>query len=259
MPIPNTPVVNAGLKYVNGLNLDYVSAKVLNVAVGAARDHLNIDDIILEEAVDDSGTGLGYGAQINGLVVGANGCDQAVLANSSMYAVYVIADSTKYEPVACLLSLASNAAPYLPFRYDSYRRIGYVLTDGSANLRAWDQRGDGESRWMWYRASVATDVTSGSSATFAAVNVSGSIPAGGKVGIFKCTYTPTAANDELALRSGDSSTDEGQAVASGAAAGVVEVVMLQCPVGATLASGVDYKVTGSGVAVNVQGYVDVLA
>lgn len=246
-----SPIVNAGLKYVNGLNLSFTSARVIAMAAGAARNSSNENDIVLSAAV-----------AINAAVDGANGLDSGALAANAMYAVYVIGDSTGYNDAAGLMSLASNSAPSLPSGYDMYRRVGYVLANAVAapntDLLAFDQKGNGEVRDVWYRASIATDITAGSSATFAAVDISASVPSGGKVVLCKCTFTPTGANDELALRSGDSSTDEGQAVASGSAAGVVKIDMLSCPVGATLASGIDYKVTGSAVAINVQGYSDVL-
>ena len=109
--MPNEPIVNAGLKYVNGLELVKTAAKVVNVLPGAARSSGNVNDIILQEAVDVNGDGLGYAVQINGAVVGANGCDQAVLAASSFYAVYLISDSTKKVNPAALLSLATNCCP----------------------------------------------------------------------------------------------------------------------------------------------------
>lgn len=245
----NNPIVNARVKYCNGLNISWASATTIGVAAGACSNSDNVNDIVLSSAV-----------VINGAANSAvNRLDSGSLANNTLYAVYAIADSTGYATAGALLSLASNSAPSLPYEYDMYRRIGYVRTDGSAQFLAFDQRGDGLMRAMWYRASIATDITSGSSATFAAVDVSGSIPAGGKVGIFKVTFTPTGADDPCELRCGDSSTDNGQAILSGSAAGVVKIGNLECPIGAALASGVDYKVTGSAVAINVQGYYDVLA
>lgn len=246
----NSPIVNARVKYCNGLNLSWVSGGLtLGVAAGACSNSSNVNDIALDAAVV-------LNSAVSGVV---NGMDTGSLGNNTIYAVYAIADSTGYNAAGSLLSLASNSVPALPYNYDLYRRIGYVRTDGSAQFLAFDQRGDGLVRAMWYRASIATDITAGSSATFAAVDVSGSIPAGGKVGIFKVTFTPTGADDPCELRSGDSAVDDGQAVLSGSAAGVVKIGNLECPIGATLASGVDYKVTGSAVAVNVQGYYDVLA
>lgn len=246
---PLTPVVNAGLYYINGLNISNDSTtpdEIVNISAGSARDYLNINDIQVTSALSVDITNSG-----------ANGLDNGSVAADTFYAVHVIADSRGYQSVAGLLS-TSATDPTLPAGYDMFRRVGYVLTDSSSDILIFDQRGSGAERHMVYRASIATDITSGSSATFAAVDVSGSIPKASVMGLFKVTFTPTGADDLCELRCGDSSTDNGQAVLSGSAAGVVKIGNLSCPVGATLASGVDYKVTGSAVAINVQGYIDEL-
>ena len=247
----NVPIVNAGLKYVNGLNLsnDAVAPDtIINIAAGSARDSTNVNDIVLAAAVD-----------VDGGVVGAGGVDLAVIVLDSLYAVHVIGDSTKYKDAAGILSL-DHDKPTLPRGYDMWRRVGSVLTDGAADWLLFDQRGMGSDREMWYRASVASDITAGASAAYAAVDISGSVPAQATDVNFACAFTPTAPNDELNLRNGDSAAaGDSQAVASGAVAAVVERTMLRCPCSATAASAVDYKVTGSAVALNVQSYVDQLA
>lgn len=153
--MPNYPIVNAGLKYVNNLDLSYLfsaSATQMTMAAGAARDVTNTNDIILSAP-----------ATINGLYVGANGCDTAVLAVSSMYAVYVIGDSTDHQPTAGLLSLVANATPYLPFGYDMYRIVGYVSTDASAHILQFWAYGHGDERTFYY--DVPLTVLSGGSET----------------------------------------------------------------------------------------------
>lgn len=244
----NVPIVNAGLKYVNGLQISNNATtpdEIVDIAAGACRDSSNVWDIVVDSALN-----------VNIAVNGANGLDVGSAANATLYAVFVIADSSKYNDPAGLLS--ASATPALPAGYDVYRRVGWVRTDGSADLLVFDQAGDGNNRNMYYRASIATDITAGASATFAAVDLSGSVPSTAVELIAKCTFTPTGADDPLELRNGDSAVDEGQAIESGSAAGVVKICNLRCPIGATVASGVDYKVTGSAVAINVQGYVDQL-
>lgn len=241
------PIVNASLYYLNGLQIsnDVVNPdEIVSIEAGRARDSGNENDIILSAAVD-----------VDISESGAGGLDTGSVAASTFYAVYVIGDSTEYSSPAGILS-ADLDEPLLPNGYDMYRRVGYVLTDGSSDILPFDQLGSGNDRYMYYRASIATDITAGSSAVFAAVDVSDSIPVGDCIGIFKVTFTPTGADDPCELRSGDSATDNGQAIMSGSAAGVVKIGNMMCPVGATLASGVDYKVTGSNTAINVQGYID---
>lgn len=249
MATPNIPVVNAGELYVTGLRLTNDSTApntTVNIATGQARDSTNANDIVVSTATSCVITSSGAG-----------GLDTGTVAANTFYAVYILGDSTGYNDPIGMFSLSATS-PVLPGGYDMFRRVGYALTDGSSHILAFDQTGSGKDRPMVYRASIATDITNGSSATFAAVDVSDSIPKAGVMGIFKFTFTPTGANDEAALRSGNSATDEGQAVMNGVAAGVVTIGMLYCPVGSTLASGVDYKVTGASTAINVQGYVDEL-
>ncbi len=267
--LPNSPIVNLGNLYVNGMALSYSTTTAIIVGVGQCRDSTDTVDIIMGGNVLVSTTNPS-GAQgtnnpvtvssavtVSTAINGAGGIDAGTLANDTFYDVYAIGDSRGFNNGSALLTLASNSSPSLPLGYDSYRRIGTILS-GTAVVLPFDQRGVGLERTMVYRASIATDITAGSSATFTAVDVSDSIPNVSVTGIFKVHFTPTAADDELALRCGDSSTDEGQAVASGSVAAVVTAAMLTCPIGATLASGIDYKVTGSAVAINVQGYVDQL-
>lgn len=288
-PKPNTAVWNLGNLYIQGLLMTYATATTFTVAQGQARDSTNLNDIVLARPPLNNGTAVTTAFTLSSAVNGAGGLDQGTIANNKLYAVYVIASSMNsainlppspiftqtvppfaspspttpvtqdgYYVQANVLISTSFTNPLLPYGFDMFRRIGAVLTNGSAEFISFDQRGSDSERTMYYRASVATDITAGSSATFAAVDLSGLAPPFASEAIFKCTYTPTAANDELALRSGDSAVDEGQAVVSGSVAGVVTIATLTCPYSATVASGVDYKVTGSATAINVQGYVDLL-
>lgn len=168
MTIPNNPIVNAGLLYVNGLQIantsPNVASKKLILVAGMARDVNNIDDIILSSNV-----------VIDGTQVNANGVDVAPLVASTFYAVYVIGDSTGYKSTAGLLSLATNITPYLPVGYDMYRRIGWVLTDGSANIVQFAQEGVNENR-IYYYVTSRNVLIGGSSTTYAAIDLSGAIP-----------------------------------------------------------------------------------
>jgi hypothetical protein len=60
---------------------------------------------------------------------GVNGLDQGSISLSTMYAVYMIADSRYYLPTACIATLSSNVLPLIPKGYDSYRLIGFWGTD----------------------------------------------------------------------------------------------------------------------------------
>ncbi len=140
----NTPIVNARIAYVNGLQLAWVSTTTFTMAAGAASNSNDINDIILPALVTNTITS-----------VGPNGVDIAAAVASSFYAVYVIGDSTGYQPTASLISL-NLSTPSLPFDYDMYRRVGFILTDGSAHVLKFWQYGNGGSKDMWYDTPIAT-------------------------------------------------------------------------------------------------------
>lgn len=180
--MPNYPIVNAGLKYANGLQLTRTGNKTITMASGAARNSTNVNDIVLSSTVT-----------IDGSTVGANGVDVAVIVLSSFYAVYVIADSTEYNDTAGLLSLSSTA-PSLPAGYDMFRRVGYILTDGSANILQFWQYGIDETRWMYYDVGIS-ELSGGSATTFTAVDLATSVPPLATQVILDAVYTPNGATD----------------------------------------------------------------
>ncbi len=241
-----TPIVNAGLKYINGLNLTLTSDEIVAIAAGACRDSTNTNDIVVDSAL-----------AVSNIISGAGGLDTGTVANDTFYAVFVIGDSTKYNDPVGLLS-TSATAPTLPFGYDMFRRVGWVKTDATADFLEFRQRGASNDRWMWYDVAIATDITAGNSATFAAVDLSGGLPSltvATEVNLL-CLFTPTAGDDTLEIRPGSSSASAGYVRASGAVAAVVETTNLVCPTDIT--TGVDYKVTGSAVALSVAAYLDQL-
>ncbi len=109
MRLPNSPIVNAGMRYFNGLALDflvipsvpvsnYVAGTSFIVQPGQARDSTNTNDIFLPQSFVNGVpyvlNGVSVGAIVNGLEVGANGVDLAPLVANSLYGVYVIGSST---------------------------------------------------------------------------------------------------------------------------------------------------------------------
>ncbi len=178
----NVPIINARTKYVNGLALAYATTTTITMAAGAASDSTNVDDIVLSESVTNTITS-----------VGANGVDIAVAILDKFYAVYVIGDSTGYRDTASLLSLSSTA-PSLPFGYDMFRRVGYVLTDGSAHVLKFYQYGLNEDRVMYYDVGIS-ELSGGSSATFAAIDLATSVPPIKCQVILNLLFTPDGATE----------------------------------------------------------------
>jgi hypothetical protein len=247
MSNPNTPIVNAGLLYVNGLGIAKTAAKVISMATGASRDSTNTNDIILSSKLS-----------INGANVGVNGVDVAALIASSFYAVYIIGDSTNYEPVAGLLSLSSSS-PNLPGTYDMYRRVGWVLTDGSANILQFWQYGSGQGRMYYYDVGIS-ELSGGASTTFAAIDIATSVPPLATEVLFNITFTPDGAT-ELAefLPFGSSASNGIVRFGTGVAGAQVGMVTVPC----ALDSGVPkvlYKVaSGDTLTVLTAGYKDILS
>lgn len=261
-----TPAINARQYYINGLNLAWVSGTSITVSAGKCSNVTNLNDITvglpLNVAATSTGvlpvaTGTGT-VTINAATNGVAGLDIGALANNTFYAVYAIGDSTGVNPGSAILS-ATLTTPLMPFGYDMSKRIGYVKTSGAAAILAFRQEGASLDRWMWYDASIATSVTAGASATYAAVDASAAVPnAFGTIVNWSCVFTPTAAGNKLVLAPGTSTSANGYAQASGAVAAVVQTVNLICPTDSPLTQAIVYKVTGSAVAINVQGYLDQL-
>jgi hypothetical protein len=259
-----TPIVNAGLLYINGLELSYTSASTITVAAGQCRDYTNTNDInvglALNVAATQTGTepvAAGTGAVvISTAATGAAGLDTGAIAATTFYAVYAIGDSLGTNPGSAFIS-ANLTTPQLPQNYDMHKRIGYIKTDGSKNILAFRQVGSGADRWMWYDAAIATGVTAGSSSTYASVDCSASLPTSAPTMVnFYCVFSPTGTNDKLVLVPGTSTATLGYATLSGTGAAVTG--NLVCPTDSPNTDAVDYKVTGSSTAIDVAAYLDQL-
>ncbi len=267
----STPIVNARQAYINGLKLAYVSATTMTVTAGRCGNSTNANDISvglpLNVAATQTGTlpvAAGSGTvTINTALNGAGGLDTGAMANDTFYAVYAIGDSygsvNGYNAGSALIS-ANLTSPTLPVGYDMYFRIGFIKSNGSAQILPFRQDGCGLDRWMWYDAPIATDITAGSSATYAPVSCVASLPAATPTMVnFYCAFTPTAADDTLVLVPGTSTSTLGYATLSGSVAGVVVTGNLICPTDSPVTDAIDYKVTGSAVAISVSAYLDQLA
>ncbi len=263
----STPIVNARQAYINGLKLAYVSATTMTVTAGRCGNSTNINDISvglpLNVAATQTGelpVAAGTGTvTINTAATGAAGLDIGAMANDTFYAVYAIGDSYGNNPGSALIS-ANLTAPLLPAGYDMSFRIGFIKSNGSAQILPFRQDGCGLDRWMWYDAAIATSVTAGASATYAPVDASAGLPAATPTMVnWLCVFTPTAAADKLVLVPGTSTATAGYASASGSVAAVANTVNLICPTDAPVTDAIDYKVTGSAVAISVAAYLDQLA
>jgi len=185
MTIPNNPIVNSGLLYINGLQISDTTdsstlTKKLFLMPGMARNSTNIADITLSSTIT-----------MDGEQVGANGTDANPLIASTFYAVYVIGDSTGYKPTGGIFSLSPNA-PAIPAGYDMFRRIGWILTDSSANILPFWQYGNAQDRTYYYDNGINA-LVGGVSTTFVPVNLSPSVPPISTEVLFQVAYTASVA------------------------------------------------------------------
>ncbi len=241
---PTDPLAYPQYLSVNGMGLSYSSNVLLNVAAGTCADETGVNFITLASSVVIS-TGVN----------GVNGLDTGTVANNTLYAVYAIGSSYGTEASGCILS-TSAVGPAMPFNYDMYRRIGYVLTDGAAHILPFVQsvQGNATLRTMWYDAQISV-LSGGTSATFAAQSLAACVPAKATDVILNLALTPTGAGNTAALRPTGSSSTNGYVIISGAVSAVVQQEQVTVPCSA--AASIDYKVTGA-LTILVSAYVDQL-
>ena len=234
----NVPIENAGLYYLNGMELVYATTTTLTVLEGACRDSTNVNDIIAPSNIT-----------INTAVQGINGLDQGTLAASTGYSVFAMGDSTMNNPAGAVLSLGTSAPTAFPHGYDMYRLIGHQLTDGSAHLLPGIQTGRGQAR-IWTFDTLISLVAAGAATSFTSVPCGAFIPAGTAGRVFlQVNLTPAAAGHTVNLRRLGSSDATGSAYLSGQVASVVADSQMEVPVDST--ANFQYKVSNGSDAVTI--------
>lgn len=234
--IPVQPLFAANL---NGMQIYWTSTTAMGVKAGQCSNSTIENTIVL--AADTA---------FLTTQTGAGGLDQGTIAASTMYAVYAIGSSFGQADPSVTFS-TDFSAPLLPFNYDMYRLLGYVLTDGSSHFLKQTMYGNGNDRTVWYDVAIS-ELSGGTSASYAAVNIATSVPTTATTVIFNASLTPTAAGDVAAIRPTGSSATPGYVTISGAAAGVLQEESIWVPCNAT--PSIDYKVTGS-LTLTTAGYV----
>jgi|HubBroStandDraft_2_1064218.scaffolds.fasta_scaffold00250_11 hypothetical protein len=175
--VQNDPIYNLPFLYITGLQLLYPASQTLDLTAGQCRDSNDVMDLVIGSPnfagqLTPAPVSIYIGA--NGL----NGLDTGSPAANTMYSIFLIGDSRYYQPTGAIVSLASNTQPLMPLGYDSYRLIGYWPTDGSANFVVGDIAYSANSsyRRMIYSTPIATPIASGSSTSYATVNLTGIVP-----------------------------------------------------------------------------------
>ncbi len=255
MATQNNPIYQLPFLYVNGLNVSVASNTTLSIASGQCRDSNDVMDITIGSAPFNGAT-TAAPVVLNAAINGVNGLDTGSFAASLVYAVYAIGDSRGYQAPGVLLSLASSSSPTMPFGYDSYRKIGYAVSDSSVHFLSAYVAGNNNVRIFSFDAPQATAVTAGNATSYTAVALTTLVPSVENTPVsVSYAFTPGAASRTLKLTpgngTGDAVTITGQVtsvIVSGNAT-VMSKVTSSVP-------EIDYKVANSGdaVALNVAGF-----
>lgn len=249
--IQNDPIYSLPFLYAYGMNVTVASNTTLSIALGQCRDSNDVMDIVIGSAPINGPTTTAP-VTLNAAVNGANGLDTGSFAASKVYAVYAIGDSRYYQSPAVLLSLASNTSPTMPQGYDSYRLVGYAVSDASVHFLSAYVSGNEEQRIFTFDAPQATAITAGAATTYTAVDLSALVPPINNIPVSVFTaLTPGAAGRGIFLQGAASTGD--QVINLGQVTSVVlnstNTVLAQL---ASSLPKINYKVSNSGDAVNIK-------
>lgn len=249
MATPNQSIFVEPDSYIDGLYLDYVSATTFTISNGYCRDSENLFNMVLS-----------LGVTVDTAVTGANGIDQGTFAQDTTYAVHLIADSTKNQPVAGMIS-TSVTAPSLPSGYDSFRRIGWVFSEAaSAAIESFNQYGSGMSRFYAFNASRLC-LSAGAATTFTKVVATNSPPIDRIVTVIDYTFDANTATNRLTLNPVDTTAAGNIIVSPGVTTAVNGQLHLPTKfVSGDSAASFYYKVTNASDAASiaVKGFYDAL-
>jgi len=256
------PIVNQPSLYVNGLAISNDATTpntVLDIAAGQCRDSNNVIDMVLGDYLNEgySSGSANYVTYLNAAVNGLNGLDTGSLGASKVYAIYVIGDSSNKNPVGTIASL-NQSIPQLPFGYDSYRKIGYAVTDSSMHflLGYYSVSGIGV-RTFYYDAPISVGTTS-SEASYTAINLTKFVPLVNNIPVWLNVSFSGTANDTLNLQpgaaTGNAITVTAQ-VTSQAITQSVRVLAQNTTISSVLSPTINYKNSGTDtIAILVAGF-----
>lgn len=279
MSVQNIPVETLPFLYISGMNVSVASTTVMAIAPGQCRD--STDNIDMNYYTPIGGNASFAEQHYNGLipaptsftnapsfllplfinsaVVGFNGLDAGVLAASTNYCIYAIADSSGKRPNGGIITLQSNAAPLLPRGYDSFRLIGMVTTSAGTAFLAASVLNAAFYRGFYLSPPISV-LSGGAATTFTAIALSTAIPTTTDpfdIALLTVTFIPFAAGDTLQFRPTGSTATANLVTLTGTTAGIAQTFMIAVNVG--IAGGlpsIDYKVSvaGDSASVSVNGY-----
>jgi len=186
---------------------------------------------------------------------GAGGLDTGSVAANTWYAVFVIADSSGLKQQKGLFSL-SETSPTMPAGYDLCRRIGWINTDGSSNIRRYYCQGEDTQRRYVYDAEVAAlnVLSSGNATSWTQLDLSTYVPPSAEVVQLLAEVSGNSTNEFGMCRpNGSSVTYSAFALRTGPLKAAREIWYMPAP-----GQKIDYKVKSSSDSMDiwVAGFID---
>jgi hypothetical protein len=275
--VESYPIINIPFLYKYGLYIQNSTSingtlnpeTKLSVLAGVCRDSNDITDIRFGDNNPSlNGAITSAPVRIDNTITGSGGLDEGIVEANTMYAIYIISDSRGYLPISAVATFILNiyaAGPLMPAGYDTKRLIGFWAT-GSDTLWLTGYYSYYNSPintlFFTYDTPQATAVTSGSSNTYAYVDLSNFVPLIHNTPVSISTiFRAGAAGDTLTLASGLSTNPNGQLIITGQVSGVNvtsnSTILAQNAVvsGPLPSPAIQYKVSGTDtVAIYVAGF-----
>ncbi|MEQ1506409.1 MAG: hypothetical protein ABMB14_29550 [Myxococcota bacterium] len=172
---------------ITGLRSSSTGGTTATIGAGTCRDATDTADITIP---------AGQTRTVDVTVSGAGGIASGTVQADTSYALYVVQQG---GTVACTLATEFDAPPLGAAKY---RRIGSVLTNGSAQVVAFTQTGTGNARMVTYDATpgILTVVDAGSSASFRDFDLGPANPVTGRPA--RLSVTPGGAPTHLRATNG---------------------------------------------------------
>lgn len=265
--IQNNPIYSLPHLYISGMNISVASNTVVAVQPGQCRDATDSIDMPLGYPnLQGTTTPQTYVQNfipplfINSAIVGVNGLDQGSLptGDTVIVGVWIIGDSRGYNPVAGLLSLASNAFPILPNGYDSTELLGYV-TSINAVLQPSSVTNSKNEKSFYFQPEYSV-LSGGSATTFTNIALSPPLPNPTVASInvyLDVVFTPSTSSSTVQFRPAGSVITTRLPTISAIAAGTVQQQYITAAIGIIAGAPIiQYKVSNSAdsITVMVAGY-----
>ncbi len=256
----SVPIVNLPFLYINGgilYNYSDATNKKFSVDSCICRDSTDTYDLNLGNYNGQSNYGTPNSATLcDATKRGINALDTGSLVASTVYYVYIVADVVSANVTGVMLSAnLPTVGPIMPFGYNAFRLIGYMMADSSAELRKFFQYGSNNSRYYEFE-NLVTVLTNGTSTGYSGINLYAYLPKDNdKRAEFCVNFNANAANDSVIVKSGLTSNNDPTNYAP--VAGSVAHLLFYPTIGAPVVGGVpfiQYLVSAGSVTISITGF-----